>query len=366
MPASADVLVAGTGITGLAAAIELQRAGLSAVAVDAGRVGFGATSRSMGLVSGVPKENERYLLDLIAASGADCDLQQGALLLAPTARNFKDLEASLPSRLERYGLEDRMLPASEIAAEVGEKAASKFVGALLMPGAQHLHPGKLVVALAAYAQRLGVQVCENVSVDRSVSGFDKVVFATGGYTDGLPPDLMRRTLPVPSIAAASEPLDDAQPGELLPGGKLVVVNRFRGYNWRLSPDGRRVLIAGPVATTPRSASNNLARLRRDLARWLPSLDQVQFSHCWTGYAGATRDRGVHIGRDGYCWYVLGSSGLANSAVAGRDAARCILADEAPEHRTFAAWPLRKSERGWWATIRGSAKLLDLLRRSRPR
>jgi gamma-glutamylputrescine oxidase len=51
LPADADIVVIGSGYCGLIAAVELARTGLRAAVLDAGPLGFGASTRSGGMVS---------------------------------------------------------------------------------------------------------------------------------------------------------------------------------------------------------------------------------------------------------------------------------------------------------------------------
>ena len=331
----------------------------------------------MGLLSGVRKEDEAYLVNLLDA--AQVEIQRGAMLLAPHERNLNDLASSLPRRKADYGLDDYVIGRDRLAEELGGRANECFAGALVMPEARHVQPASMVQRLAEYAASIGVVVCEGAQVTGQNKAADgnrvqttrgdllanKLLVSSGGYVDRRWPGLWSQALAVPSIAAATETLDEQLIDELMPGRKLAVINRFRGYNFRTSPDGRRILLAGPVAEKPRSVEQNLQRLQRYVVRLFPELADVKFTHCWTGISGVTRDRTVHIGRDGDTWFVTGASGLVNAAVAGRNAASALLgnSDEAKE---FAVWPMRSAEGIWWSVIRNSANWLDALGRSRPR
>ena len=331
----------------------------------------------MGLLSGVKKESEEYLVELLDA--ADVETQRGAMLLAPNERNLQDLEESLPRRKAEYGLDDYVIGRDRLAEELAGLVDEHFAGALIMPDARHVQPATMIQELAGYAMSIGVAVCEEAQVldwqaeaggirvetGRGSLQTNNLLIAGGGYVGRRWDSLWRKTLAVPSIAAATEELDEQFVKDLVPGRKLTVVNRFRGYNLRLSPDGRRILIAGPVADMPRTTEQNLRRLTRYFVGLFPALTDVSFSHCWTGISGITRNRGVHIGTIGDAWFVTGASGLANAAVAGRDAAAQLLGcGEATANS--AVWPLRSAEWFWLSVIRNSAKWLDGLGRSRPR
>src|SRR6478609_5516367 len=52
LPERADVAIIGGGYTGLSCALELRRQGIEAVVIEADRIGFNASSRNGGLVTG--------------------------------------------------------------------------------------------------------------------------------------------------------------------------------------------------------------------------------------------------------------------------------------------------------------------------
>jgi len=334
----------------------------------------------MGLLSGVNQESEDRFLQLLNDSKADCDLDSGAMLLAPTKRNLRDLAASIPRRKQEYGLDDYIVAGKDLRTLIGGRANKIFEGALVMPAAKHLHPDKMVVALASYARLLGVRVCENTELktwrtvanglmiqcgDETVSA-KELLLTMGGYGGNLSKPLWKRTLAIPSIAAVTEELTPAIIEELLPSAFLTVINRFRGYNFRLSPDGRRIILAGPVATAPRTMVDDLFALRSYFERLFPLLAYVEFTHCWTGYAGAARDRRVHMGKHDGAWYSIGASGLVYSAEAGRKTAIQIATGEEVSDSDFPVWPLRGSQKLLWSGIATTARVLDGLRFSRQR
>lgn len=402
-----DTVVVGGGITGIIAAIELARAGQSVTVIEANRVGGGATGGSIGvlstpaagvgfgdpdeLVHGRPRKAwhrerlaaQRYLLRLIDESNANCNLRKGVVLLAPNAANFEALAATVGSRNTFYDSGDYMVSADALEREAGGKVAGRFAGALVMRDAHHVHPVKMVEGLAALARRLGVVICERTEVvelrsDRRgfqlvTNGGDTVAsdvfLATGGYTRDFYRWLWRRTLGLPSIAAATEELPEDEVRDVCRSGRVLLVNRHRSYMCRPSPDGRRLILGGPVGQVPATPADNAEVLHRYFMSLFPDLKGIEFTHCWTGMIAATRDAKSHMGRQDGAWYAVGASGLVSCADAGRRMAQNILhKDEiaAAADERFPAWPLRDSEPLLWRGIVAANGLRDLVGRSRLR
>jgi len=389
----------------MVAAIELARAGREVTVLDSQAVGAGATGRSLGIISsaavgagfgdpaetvhGRPRadwhaervEAERYLLALLVESGMDVGLRQGVLVLAPTPRNHDLLARTVASRNALYETNARMLDRAELEVEAGGDVHGSFPGGLLLPEARHLDPGRMMQALSVLAGRLGVVICEKTSVrglyrDRddgvriATAGGDidarDVLFATGGYTDRVWPYLWRRVTCLPSVAAASERLPETLVKAIFPAGRAVLINRFRGFLCRPTPDGRRIVLAGPVAVSPRSPEKDAEALRRYFARLYPALAEVKLTHCWHGLIAATTDGRAHAGRHEHRWYAVGASGILSSAAAGRRIAACMRAGNPPSDPAFRRWPLRSFPRLLWSGVALSTAVLDLAGRSRSR
>jgi glycine/D-amino acid oxidase-like deaminating enzyme len=326
---------------------------------------------------------QRYLLRLIEESGADCDLRQGIVLLAPTKSNLRMLADSVEIRNALYETCDYAVSAADLEAEAGGNVSDMFAGGLVLSSAHHVQPAKMITGLAALATRLGATICERTEVVGlqarkdgtrvQTNGGDvlaqNVLLTTGGYTKDFAGYLWKRTLGLPSIVAASEELPPQGVDEMFPSGRVLLVNRIRGYSCRPSPDGRRLIIAGPVAQTPRSADADVQALKDYFKRLFPEVASMEFTHCWTGMIAATRDAQGHSGVHNDTWYSVGSSGLVSCSDAGRRMAQNILHADgtaAAGDKKFRRWPLRSSEHLWWRGIALSAGLLDLVGRSRLR
>ena len=322
---------------------------------------------------------QRYLLRLIEDTGVDCCLDKGVVLLAPDEANFRRLTATVDARNAYYETRDFALTGDALESEAGGRAAERFAGALVMRDAHHVDPARMIEGLASLVQRLGVVVCERTEVtglrpDKggfrlSTNGGDasagNVLLATGGYSGNAHAWLQRRTLGLPSIAAATEEIPEDEVRDVCRSGRVLLVNRHRSYACRPSPDGRRLILGGPVGQVPATPAENAMSLQRYFLKLFPDLRGIELTHCWTGMIAATRDGRGHMGRQGGVWYAVGYSGLVSCADAGRRVAQNILHED-DSAADFPAWPLRDSETLLWHGISAASGLRDLLGRSRLR
>jgi glycine/D-amino acid oxidase-like deaminating enzyme len=130
LPESTDVLVIGSGYTGLHCALQTVQAGRETIVIDAEDLGWGCSSRNGGQISGeikpgYPALSRRYgrddalallrearhaldwLGEFVAEQGLDCDYQQcGRYLAAHNPRQFRKLAAE--ARQQLPGLEQAL------------------------------------------------------------------------------------------------------------------------------------------------------------------------------------------------------------------------------------------------------------------
>src|SRR5262249_17833195 len=137
----------------------------------------------------------------------------------------------------------------------------RYFGGLVYPAHGSLHPAKYHQGLMARAQGAGVQVishCPVLSIQRDSDGFRlatprgnlqarDVLVATNGYTGTLTPRLRRRVIPIGSYIIATEMLDPALAGRLIPNNRVITDTRKLIFYYRLSEDRRRVVFGGRVA-----------------------------------------------------------------------------------------------------------------------
>ena len=362
LPDRAQVVVVGGGYAGLSAALTLQRLGHSAIVIDAERIGWGASSRNGGMVSGGLKvasgalnktygdEQARaiagaaaasfpFIEELIAREHIDCDyVRCGRFVPAWTPKHYRALADRSDFIAEVTGLPTHMVPRS---AQRGELGSDHYHGGMVAAATGSLHPGKYARGLAAAAEAAGAHLIDGVRV-RGItvegSGFrvrtddadvvaDAVLVATNGYSRA--PDgssamqwLARRLVPVASYIIATEPLGRTKILELFPTLRMIAdTKRVLNY-FRPSPDGERLLWGGRASFSSASAMIAAPVLRKTMLRVFPELTGVRITHAWNGNVAFTFDSLPHIGVNGGVHYAAGcqGSGVAMASWLGHNAA----------------------------------------------
>ncbi|HWT08397.1 MAG TPA: FAD-dependent oxidoreductase, partial [Roseomonas sp.] len=238
LPGSAGVAIVGGGYAGLSAALTLRRLGHEVTVIDAERIGWGASSRNGGMVSGGLKVAsgalqktygaERaqaiaqaaaasfpFIEETIAREGIDCDyVRCGRFVPAWTPKHYDALAARAGFIAEVTGLPTQMLPRARQHEALG---SDHYHGGMVAEASGSLHPGKYARGLADAAERAGARLVDGTRVagirqegsgfrlttDRGEMRADAVLVATNGYSrDGQGRSAMpwraRRMIPVGS------------------------------------------------------------------------------------------------------------------------------------------------------------------------
>jgi glycine/D-amino acid oxidase-like deaminating enzyme len=361
LPGDVDVLVVGSGYTGLAAACELAASGLEVAVVDRGEIGSGASSRNggqlnYGLKAATTAVFKRYgpavgrrlwdasldAIDLVEGiverEEIDAEFSRdGAAELAFRPEDYPALAAEAGWMRDNLGFDTELIPADRMDTVIGSEA---FAVALVDGAGASIHPAKYVFGLAAAAVRHGAVLVEHAGVAtiaRSGSGFlittaagpvraRNVLMATNGYTPtGLVPQLRRRVVPVGSYMIATAPLDARTAERLIPGNRILwTANNLLNYIRRSSDD--RILIGGRQNLSPDLDLVESAHdLRSTLTRFFPELADVEITQSWGGNLGLTFDLLPHVGRIDGIWHALGygGHGVGLATYLGTEAGRLI-------------------------------------------
>jgi glycine/D-amino acid oxidase-like deaminating enzyme len=360
-PARAEVVIVGSGYTGLVAALQTARAGRHTVVLDAEAAGWGCSSRNGGQIgSGIDvsfatltrrhgrdtafaifEESHRSLTwigDFIAAEDIACDFKRvGRFHAAHNAVEYDRLAKEISSPVK--GLEDDAHMVSK--AEQGQELASPvYHGGAVYP--QHAaldparyHQGLLERVLAAEAEV--IPHCAVTGLARQGDGFRvttakgeiaarEVIVATNGYPAAATPWLRRRVIPIGSYMIATEPLAAGLVDRLMPRDRVITDTRKLVFYYRASPDRQRILFGGRVSVGETDPRLTAPALQAELSRIFPELAEVRVSHSWVGFVAYTFDELPHLGRHDGLYYAMGycGSGIAKASYFGQRIAQQLL------------------------------------------
>ncbi len=347
LPDRATIAIVGGGYTGLSAALTLSRLGHRPVVLDAERIGWGASSRNGGMVSGGlkvpvarlertygPEGAKRiaqataaslpFVEETIAREGIDCDYVRCGRFIGAWSRGHYDAMARRVEWLEEItGLPARMVPKGQHRAYLGSDA---YHGGMAADATGSLHPGKYARGLAAAAERAGALLVDGVRVtgirpegagfriatDRGEMRADAVLVSTNGYTKDRQgtalPWLARRLIPLNSYIIATEELPRETIDRLFPGRRMASESKRVLSYFRPSPDGRRVLWGGRASFRAATAEQSAPTLHRYMTETFPELAGVKITHAWTGLVAFTFDYLPHIGVQDGIHYAAGYQG----------------------------------------------------------
>lgn len=343
LASSYDVVVVGSGYTGLRAALTLARAGRSVAVFDKERPGYGASRRNAGFLGRTLKKpyvdrkatkGSAYAaaiyLDLerayastlafIEEEGIECHaVRCGRLIAATSAAHYAGLDRELAGMKADLGLPYSMLPRGRLREEM---ATDLYDGGAVIPDLGSLHPGLYHRGLMRSALAAGVTIfgnCEVTAVEQAAGQGDRfrvtsaagqtrardVVIATNGYTPKCLPWHARRVIPFVGYMAATEPLPPALLEKQLPHRRTVIDSNLDIDFFRPAPDSPRLLFGGATANGLQDPAAIAALLHGRLRRALPDLADVKLSHVWTGQCAGTFDMMPHIGCHDGVWYGMG-------------------------------------------------------------
>jgi glycine/D-amino acid oxidase-like deaminating enzyme len=388
LPTEADVVIIGSGLTGLTAALRLARGGKSVVVVDSGEIASGASSINGGMVSPDIKAGIQVVFaehgpelgremwqatvrsvdivsDLAATEAIDAQIVRGGIAaLGSNEATRVRFERSVAWYRENVGVEWEVLGTDRIGEVVG---GEHFTSALFEPEGIGIQPARFVFGIAERAALAGailVEHCEASSFETGGSGFrvqtskgyvkaGDVVLATNGYTTDQPsPALARKVVPVGSYIIVTEPIGD-RAAAMFPRGSMTYTKKRLLNYMRRTPDDR-ILIGGRRNLHPGlDLGESGADLRRQLLGFFPGLADVPISHVWGGKLGVPFDLIPHMGQVDGAWYALGYAGhgVGLSTLMGHELGGMLLGEEPPSVFTKVPHPRRFYYRGspWFLT-----------------
>jgi glycine/D-amino acid oxidase-like deaminating enzyme len=400
VPRSARVAIVGGGYAGLSTALELAKQGIDAVVLEANELGFGASTRNGGAVSGgvnigksftgrpVDLDSDRARRTLSDASDAfalidrligeeriDCCWEKpGRFVGAWTRRHFAAQQRRL-ALLNTAAQSSAYMVSQQRQRD--EIASDYYHGGMVVERAGKLHPALYYNGLLEACRRREVRVCAKAAVghvaqtgsawrvgtSRGEVNAGDVVIATNGYTGSLTPALRRRVVPIASHIIATEELPVELASSLIPKGRTLSDTRRVLCYYRMSPDGRRMVFGGRARFTQIGAAVSTPILHRLMTARFPQLRGFKVTHAWTGNTAFTLDALPHMGESDGLHFCLGcnGSGVAMMTYLGWQTARKIAgaanyacsfdAPDFPDHPLYSGNPWFLPAVGGWYRLR---------------
>jgi glycine/D-amino acid oxidase-like deaminating enzyme len=414
-PERVDIVVIGSGYTGLSAARSLAKSGANVAVFDSQTVGWGASSRNGGMVltglklpaaTLIARYGKEVTAQMYAASLASIDFVEqlvfeeriacdfarcGHLEVACKAKHFDDFRRSAEVTAREFGHRQRIVPKEQLQSEIG---STIYHGGLVDEASAGLTPARYVSGLARAAELAGAAIFEHARVEQiqreGASGWKiatprgtlratDVLVATSGYTGRVTPALQKKIIPIGSYIIVTEVLPEKLAAELSPRNRMIYDSKNYLYYYRLTPD-RRMLFGGRAAFFPETSSTirrSAEILRRGLLTVYPQLREAKIEYVWGGTLDFAFDIMPHAGQLDGLYFSLGYAGhgVAMSTYLGEKIAQSILqgrneiSTRAQSHdaNPFAAIPFPGppmglySGRPWFLPLAGAwYKLLDLL------
>ncbi|MDH3690216.1 MAG: FAD-binding oxidoreductase [Gammaproteobacteria bacterium] len=343
LPKRVDVLVIGSGYTGLSAALQTARGGRETLVLDAEDAGWGCSSRNGGQVSTSIKltlgelaakyghdhafrmvqEGHKalaYIADFIQSENIDCDWERvGRFHAAHNSKQYEVLAKRVASQPKGLEVEAHMVPRSEQRQEIGTDA---YYGGCVYPAHAALHPGRYHLALLDLVSAAGATVharCRVNHIERNGKDFNittsngvlqarDVIVATNGYTDAVSSWQRRRVIPIGSYIIATEPIGSNLMSTLMPKARVLSDTRKLVYYYRSSPDRKRILFGGRVALKETNPRVSAPRLHSSMCEIFPELTTTRITHSWVGFVAYTFDTMPHTGVKNGIHYAMGYCG----------------------------------------------------------
>ena len=400
VPRRVRVAIVGGGYGGLSTALELAKHKVDSVVLEAAELGFGASTRNGGGISGgvnIGKSFSGKTLDpqsqrarAVLADGAEAfalierliaeeDIQchwkkTGRFVGAWTPAHFAAQAKKIALLNDVAQSEAYMVPRERQREEM---ASDYYYGGMVVERSASLHPALYYKGLLDACRSRGVPVCARAAVRRiseSNGGWEvetergpvqanEVVIATNGYTGDITPALKRRVVPLASHIIATEELPPDLASSLIPKQRTLGDTRRVLCYYRMSPDGRRMIFGGRARFTPATPQQTATILYRFMTERFPQLLGVTITHGWTGNVAFTLDALPHMGERDRMHFLLGcnGSGVAMMTYLGWQTARKIAgvgnrpcafdAEDFPDHPLYSGNPWFLPAIGAWYRLR---------------
>jgi glycine/D-amino acid oxidase-like deaminating enzyme len=359
-----DVAIMGGGFTGIATALELAEKGYKVAVLEANQIGWGASGRNGGQITGSLSGDvamKKYFKRKLGDDAADfvwnlrwrghdiiksrvekykiqCDLKHGHLHTAYKPSHISEIKQMYAEAVD-HGMGDQVeLIEGDRMKDYLE--SDLYPAGLLNRKNMHVHSLNLCLGEANAARSLGAQIFTDSRVIDIIHGkrptlvtkagrvsADSVLMAGNAYHSIFQGKIKGALFPASLGIMATEPLTEDVASKINPHDVAVYDHRMVLDYFRLSAD-RRLIFGGGTNYSGSGLTGDAIehQLRPALERTFPRLKGVKIDYRWFGQAGIIINRVPHLGRiapnvffaEGYSGH-----GVATSHIVGEIMANAI-------------------------------------------
>ena len=334
---NSEVVVIGGGYTGLLCAINLiENYNLDVILLEAGKIGWGASSRNGGFCSFPPiktsfkklqkiygknetkkffknaVEGSNYTKDIISNYNINCDVTGDSnFILAHHPNKFKQIKEQAKVYKTEFGIETEIYSKEEFN-KIGHGGTEQF-GALSYKPGFAINPLKFVNGIARYALSKNLKIFEHTLVDKIDKVNDsytlrtkegsvctkKIVVATNGfYQEGLVPQMNSRILPVISNIIVTRKLtkDEIDLHNFKTFSPIANTKNLL-YYYRKLPDNRILFgTRGDFIGSDKSNLDRSKKMEKFLKDIFPEWSKISIDYNWRGLIAMSQKLTPSIGK----------------------------------------------------------------------
>jgi len=358
-----DAVVIGAGFTGLSTALNLRKAGVEVVVVEAAEPGWGASGRNNGQVIptltraepddieaqhgeagerfvALVRDSANILFDTVRAHGIAAEAEQTGWVQPAHTPGRVAISERRVKQWGKRGAPVELLSAAQVREMLGSSA---WYGGFWNRSGGHINPLALARGLAsavidaggriyAHSPALSFARAGDQWVVRTPAGQVRaraLVLATNAYTGEFAPQLApriaREVVPVLSWQMATSPLPEAVRASVIPGRQAM--SDTHGDLHFARYDARHRLVTGGALIVPFNRAERLkSRIGQRLQRLWPQIGDVRFDHVWNGYVAMTDNfmpRFHRLGRDAWAWAGCNGRAVGLAVALGGEFAKAV-------------------------------------------
>lgn len=327
LPATADVVVIGAGMLGIWTTYWLAKAGMKPVLLEKTAIGWGASGRNGGFLTGGSAIGYQRSIDLLGREAArtlqtltyegeeiphqivgeeaiDCDLRRNGTINIVVSDELWNAAQQNMQLLKDDGFVAEILDRQQLQEIIHTPLADDILGASLAPGGGLLHSARYLKGLYRAAERHGATAVKaevtNLEADASTVRIETtngtieaahVVVALNAWTDTLIPEMRDVIVPTRGQILAYKPI--APVFTTANGADLTPTAEY----WQQTPDGS-IIIGGCRSKAPNgdsgvremiSTPELIASIDSVLPRLFPELIDLEIDRTWAGLMAFTPD-----------------------------------------------------------------------------